>query len=85
MGASNPKGHTSNLWGKCPLCGSNATGRLVSKEIHYQPIQPSKKQSLEDCCCQAPNILCVVNSVLDLVTVITISCFFSILELLWTD
>ncbi len=30
-------GHTSNLWGKCPLYGSNATGGLISQEIHYQP------------------------------------------------
>ena len=27
------------LHGKCPLLnGSNATGRLISQEIHYQPL-----------------------------------------------
>ncbi len=29
--------NTSNLWGKCPLYGGNATGRLISWAIHYQP------------------------------------------------
>ena len=38
MELPNPKGHTSNLWGKCPLYGSNATGRLISQEIHYRPL-----------------------------------------------
>ncbi len=33
----NTKGHTSNLWGKCPLYGGNTTGRLISWEIHYRP------------------------------------------------
>ncbi len=27
-----------NLWGKCPLYGSNATGRLISRGIHYRPL-----------------------------------------------
>ncbi len=31
-------GHTSNLWGKCPLYDSNAMGRLISQEIHYWPL-----------------------------------------------
>ncbi len=34
----NTRGHTSNLWGKCPLYGGNATGRLISWEIHYRPL-----------------------------------------------
>ncbi len=36
MAVPNPKGDTINLWGKCPLYGSNATGRLIFQEIHYQ-------------------------------------------------
>ncbi len=27
-----------HLWGKCPLYGSNATGWLISQEIHYRPL-----------------------------------------------
>ncbi len=38
MEVSNPTGHTSNLWGKCPLYGCNAMGRLISWEIHYKPL-----------------------------------------------
>ncbi len=38
MGVTDPKGHTSNLWAKRPLYGSNATGRQTSQEIHYQPL-----------------------------------------------
>ncbi len=38
MGVPNLKGHTRNLWGKCPLYGSNATGGLISQEIHYWPL-----------------------------------------------
>ncbi len=35
---SNVQLHTSNLWGKCPLYGCNATDRLIYWEIHYQPL-----------------------------------------------
>ncbi len=45
MEVPNPKGHTSHLWPKCPLYGCNATGRLISWEIHYRPLilyPPSK-------------------------------------------
>ena len=30
--------YTSNLWAKCPLYVSNATGRLISQEIQYRPL-----------------------------------------------
>ncbi len=38
MEVTKTKGHTRNLRGKCPLYGSNATGGLISLEIHYWPL-----------------------------------------------
>ena len=38
---------TSNLWGKCPLYSCNATGRLISWEIHYRPLQAEHWESLD--------------------------------------
>ncbi len=32
--------YTSNLWGRCPLYGCNATDRLISWEIHYRTFHP---------------------------------------------
>ncbi len=45
MKVPNTKGHTSNLLGKCPLYGGNATGRLISWEIHYRPLHTVYKLS----------------------------------------
>ncbi len=45
MEVPNTKGHTSNLWGKCPLYGGHATGGLISWEIHYRPFVNKAQQA----------------------------------------